>query len=83
MMKLNHKYTNILVHFCKLYIINKCSLYNCNLLDTQIKRRNTISKKYPLFTIKDARIINESCCLFYIYVKYLSYDSNKDMENFF
>ena len=75
-----HKYIGT---FCKLYIINKCSLYNCNLLDTQIKRWNTISKKYPLFTIKDARIINESCCLFYIYVKYLSYDSNKDMENFF
>lgn len=58
---------------CKLYVIHNCPIYHFSLLDTQIKRWNRISKNYPIFRIKDARINNYKCVLFYIYYKYQTY----------
>jgi hypothetical protein len=58
---------------CQLYVTHNCPTYQCNLLDTQIKRWNRISTNSPFFTSKDARIFNKSCVIFYIYSKYITY----------
>jgi hypothetical protein len=75
-----HKYIGF---FCKIYVKYQCSKYECNLLNTQIKRWNNISKKYPIFTSDDIRIQSESCCIFYIYLKYLDYNKCNEMDRFF
>lgn len=61
---------------CRQFIINKIDVYNCHILDVQIKRWNKVTNKYQFFEKHDIRYILENCILFYIYYKILT-DSSK------
>lgn len=54
---------------CREYITNEIDVYNCHILDVQIKRWNKVTKKYKFFENQDVRVVVENCILFYIYFK--------------
>ena len=54
---------------CRFYIEHRMSVYNCHILDVQIKRWNKVTEKYKFFEKQDIRNVIENCVLFYIYYK--------------
>ena len=70
-------------HICRIYVIHKCSEYNCNLLHTQLKRWSNVAKKYDIFSSINSHKTNKECCLFFIYLTYFKYDASPEMNNFF
>lgn len=54
---------------CRFYISDRISVYNCHILDVQIKRWNKVTEKYKFFEKQDIRNVIENCVLFYIYFK--------------
>ena len=70
-------------HICRIYVVYKCSEYNCNLLHTQLKRWSNIAKKYDIFSSKNSHKTHKDCCIFFIYLKYLRYDDSPEMNDFF
>ena len=69
-------------HICRLYVIHKCSEYNCNLLHTQLKRWSNIAKKYDIFSSKNSHKTHKNCCIFFIYLKYFRYNDSPEMNDF-
>ena len=57
---------------CRRFIIHKIDVYNCHILDVQIKRWNKVTNKYQFFEKHDIRYVLENCILFYIYYKVLT-----------
>lgn len=70
-------------HICRLYVIYKCSEYNCNLLHTQLKRWSNIAKKYSIFSSKNSHKTHKDCCIFFMYLKYFKYNHSPEMNKFF
>lgn len=60
---------------CREFIIHKIDVYNCHILDVQIKRWNKVTNKYQFFEKHDIRYVLENCILFYIYYKILTNSS--------
>ena len=54
---------------CRFYISDRINVYNCHILDVQIKRWNKVTEKYKFFEKQDIRNVIENCVLFYIYFK--------------
>ena len=57
---------------CRQFIIHKIDVYNCHILDVQIKRWNKVTNNYQFFEKHDIRYVLENCILFYIYYKVLT-----------
>ena len=70
-------------HICRIYVVYKCSEYNCNLLHTQLKRWSNIAKKYDIFSSTNSHKTHKDCCIFFIYLKYFRYDDSPEMNDFF
>lgn len=70
-------------HICRIYVVYKCSEYNCNLLHTQLKRWSNIAKKYDIFNSTNSHKTHKDCCIFFIYLKYFRYDDSPEMNDFF
>jgi hypothetical protein len=54
---------------CRFYVKHRMSVYNCHILDVQIKRWNKVTEKYKFFEKQDIRNVIENCVFFYIYFK--------------
>jgi len=54
---------------CRFYVEHRMSVYNCHILDVQIKRWNKVTEKYKFFEKQDIRNVIENCVFFYIYFK--------------
>tara|TARA_B100001741_G_C16454905_1_gene552220 strand:+ start:49 stop:669 length:621 start_codon:yes stop_codon:yes gene_type:complete len=54
---------------CRFYVEHRMSVYNCHILDVQIKRWNKVTEKYKFFEKQDIRNVIENCVFFYIYYK--------------
>lgn len=54
---------------CRFYVEHRMSVYNCHILDVQIKRWNKVTEKYKFFEKQDIRNVVENCVFFYIYFK--------------
>ena len=66
--------------FCFYYMKLGISTYDSNILLSNIKRWNNISKKYSFHEKSDIRHINECCGLFSTYLKYISMKSGYIQE---
>ena len=64
---------------CRFYIQDKIGVYNCHILDVQIKRWNKVTEKYKFFEKQDIRNVIENCVLFYIYFKV--FENEKKYQN--
>lgn len=75
---------NYISKICIGYVLTKCSLYDCQILDTHIKRWNKVAQNYTFFIQHDIRSINQFMNIFYIYTKYLDYKrKNKEIDEYF
>lgn len=54
---------------CRFYVEHRMCVYNCHILDVQIKRWNKVTEKYKFFEKQDIRNVVENCVFFYIYFK--------------
>lgn len=68
--------------FCYIFMKNSVNVYNCNILLTNIKRWNKISK-YLFLTDSDIRKVSRSCILFEIYYKYITGERNSEFDIYF